>query len=198
MRRREHQSGFGTVEILLVVLVVAVLAVAGLVVYQHHRNSTSKNNAATGSTQSTGQSQGSTSPQPAATTYFTVTEWGVRAPYSGSLKLSYTMSSDKRTATFSSDQLTALSSDCVGYGGSIIRWSKDDLVSEGTPTANTPTAASYFAGKDPSTYAHIADYYYMFKHAQSGCGNIDNTAATASQTNDAVKALVPNLQAIPN
>ena len=40
MRQREHQSGFGTVEILLVVLVVAVLAVTGLVLYHHKSGGT--------------------------------------------------------------------------------------------------------------------------------------------------------------
>lgn len=194
MRRREHQSGFSTTVILLVVLVVAALAVTGLVAYQHHRNNISKNNAATGSTQSTGQSQGTTSTQPAATTYFNITEWGVRAPYSGSLKLSYTMSSNGNSAIFSSDQLTALSSDCIGKGGSVVRYSPTDFAGpyqQGQTVEQAATAS-------PSLYTHIGSYYYIFRHVQSACGNVDSTAATESQTNNAVKALVPNLQAIPN
>jgi len=135
--------------------------------------------------------------------YLDIKEWGVRAPYSGSLKLSYTVSSSSSgggSAVFSSDQLTALSSDCPGRGGSIIRWASTDQVSEGPPDESTPTAASYFAGKDPSTfpYAHIGNYYYTFAHDQAACGDLNTTAALQSQTNDAVKALVPNLQAIPN
>jgi len=129
-----------------------------------------------------------------ATQYLTIKEWGVRAPYSGSLKLSYKMSPDKRTATFSSDQLTALSSDCVGYGGAIVRYLPTDYASvyqQGPTVEQTAT-------QTPSLYKHVGNYYYIFRHAQSGCGNVDSTAATASQTNDAVKALVPNLQAIPN
>ncbi len=134
------------------------------------------------------------------TQYLTIKEWGVRAPYSGSLKLSDTMSSDRRTATFSSEQLTALSSACTGRGGFIIRWASTDQVSEGPPDANTPTAEQAFADKDPSTvpYAHIGNYYYTFAHDQAACGDLTTTAALQSQTNDAVKALVPNLQAVPN
>jgi type II secretory pathway pseudopilin PulG len=135
---------------------------------------------------------------PTSKQYLTISEWGVKAPYSGSLKLTYTMSSNSKTATFSSDQLTALSSDCIRKGGSIIRWASTDQVSEGPPDANTPTAAKAFAGANPLTYAHIGNYYYTFAHAQSGCGDINTTAVLQSQTNDAVKFLVPNLQAIPN
>src|SRR6266567_5033744 len=43
------QSGFSVIEVLLIVLVVAVLAATGIVVYQRHR----PGNAATGSTQTT-------------------------------------------------------------------------------------------------------------------------------------------------
>ena len=65
MRRREHQSGFGTVEILLVVLVVAALAATGLVVYQRHKTNNAKDRAAANQTQTTTQPQNTTSTQPA-------------------------------------------------------------------------------------------------------------------------------------
>lgn len=202
MRKQERQSGFGTTVILLVVLVVALVAVSGVVLYQHHKSST-KDAAATNSHQTTGQQVGTTGTQPTqtqATTYLTIKEWGVRVPYSGSLKLSYTMSTDSRTATFSSEQLTALSSDCNGRGGSIVRWASTDKVSEGTPDANTPTAEQAFAGKDPSAvpYAHIGNFYFTFAHDQAACGDPTTTAALQSQTNNAVKALVPNLQVAAN
>ena len=202
MPTKPKQSGFSIIEVSLVILVVAVLSATGFVVYQHHKPSSAKNSAATSSNQPTEQPQGTTTTQSAQTTrqYLTIKEWGVRVPYSGSLKLSYTMSLESRTATFSSDQLTALSSDCVGRSGLIIRWASTDQVSEGPPDANTPTAANAFAGKDPSTlpYAHIGNYYFTFAHDQAACGDLNTTAATQSQTNDAVKALVANLQAIPN
>lgn len=197
MKRQSRQVGFSIVEALIVVVAIGVIGTAGWFVYQHNRPKPT--NAASNPSHSSSQQTQQPTASPSSTTqYFTIKEWGVEAPYSGSLKLSYTMSADGKSAIFSSDQLSALSSDCVGKGGAIGRWSKDDLVSEGPPTSSTPTAANYFAAKDPLTYKHIADYYYMFVHVQSGCGNIDSTAATQSQTNDAVESLVPNLQAIPN
>lgn len=202
MRRNEHQSGFSTTIVLLLVLIVTALAATSLVVYQHQKSSSAKSSAATGTTQTTTQPQNSTTAQPAQTTtqYFTIKEWGVRAPYSGNLKLSYTMSPGNQTATFSSDQLTALSSDCTNRGGSILRWASTDQVSNGPVDASTPTATNYFAGKDPSTfgYAHIGNYYYMFVHDQAACGDLTSTTAVQSQTNNAVKALVPTLQATTN
>ena len=197
---RRKQAGFSVIEVLLVVLVVVVLAATGFVVYQRHQTNSAKDRAAANTTQTNTQPQNTTSTQPAQTTtqYLTIKEWGVRAPYSGSLKLIYTMSADSRTATFSSDELTALSTDCTGRGGFITRWASTDQVSEGPADASTPTAASYFAQAAPSTYAHIGNYYYTFAHDQAACGDLNTTAALQSQTNDAVKALVANLQAIPN
>ena len=102
--RESKYGGFTIVEAIVVVAVVAVMGVTGWFVYQHNRPTDTK--AASGSTPSNNQ-QTSTTP----TTYFTINEWGVRAPYSGSLKLSYTLATDSTgnsSATFSSDQLSAL------------------------------------------------------------------------------------------
>jgi type II secretory pathway pseudopilin PulG len=76
---KRDQSGFSTIEALLVVLVVAVLAVIGFVVYQRHKPSSAKNSAATSQTQ--------TKTQPAQTTtqYLTIKEWGVKLPLSSAI-----------------------------------------------------------------------------------------------------------------
>ena len=71
MRRREHQSGFGTVEIVLVVFVIAALAVTGLVLLQRHKNNSANNSAAT--------RQNNTATQPQST----VTESAQANPYQG-------------------------------------------------------------------------------------------------------------------
>src|SRR5437588_468023 len=54
---KRDQSGFGVIEVLFVVLVVAALAVSGFVVYQRHKPSVVKNSAATNQTQTTTQPQ---------------------------------------------------------------------------------------------------------------------------------------------
>jgi type II secretory pathway pseudopilin PulG len=194
-RRESRQSGFGVVEVLAVIAVVAVLGASGWFVYQH--NQPKKTEAA----QNTGQTtiRQTTKPTPTPTTnYISIPEWGVRAPYSGNLKLKYTMSSDGTGASFSSDELTALSNKCADNGGGIVRWSQDDTSSRPAYESNQE-ADNYLSGKpSTSTYAHIGQYYYGFVHSQSGCGDINSTATLQSQTNDAVKALVPNLEKIPN
>ena len=57
MRQREHQSGLGTVKIVLMVFVIAVLSVTGLVLYQHRKPNSDKNSAATSQTQTATQPQ---------------------------------------------------------------------------------------------------------------------------------------------
>jgi prepilin-type N-terminal cleavage/methylation domain-containing protein len=190
---KRNQSGFSVVEVSLVLLVVAVLAATGFVVYLRQQSSSAKGDVPTTSVQTTTQPT-------TTTTYFDIKEWGVRAPYSGSLKLTYRMSAGDKSATFSADQLSALSSECAGRGGTIIRWAPTDKFSAGPPDAYTPTAEQAFAGKEPSAvpYAHIGNYYYTFAHDQAACGNIDTTTVIYSQTNNAVEALVANLQATPN
>jgi hypothetical protein len=91
MRRREHQSGFGTVKIVLTVSVIAVMAVTGLVLYQQHKPNSANNSAATSQTQATTQPQSTTTTQPAAATaqYLTIKEWGVKLPLSGNIKDAY-------------------------------------------------------------------------------------------------------------
>lgn len=69
MQKRTAQSGFGYLMVFLAILAVAVLAVSGFEIYQHHKsNIKSKAAAATSSTQPTGQPQPSTGTQPATTT----------------------------------------------------------------------------------------------------------------------------------
>jgi len=84
MKRQEHQSGFGTVEMLLIVLVIGIVGAAGWLVYQHNRPKAT--NAAPNTSQTSNPQTTTTTPTQ-TTTYFIINEWGVRAPYSGSLKL---------------------------------------------------------------------------------------------------------------
>lgn len=70
MRRREYQSGFGTVGVLSIILVVAVLVAICLVIYQRHNKPSSiKTSAATSQTQQTRQQQSTTNTQPQTTPY---------------------------------------------------------------------------------------------------------------------------------
>src|SRR5215471_579514 len=57
---KRYQSGFSAVEIFLFFLIVSVLSVTGLVLYQRHLDSHSKNNTATSPSQTTVQQKSST------------------------------------------------------------------------------------------------------------------------------------------
>ncbi len=90
MRQREHQSGLGTVKIVLMVFVIAVLSVTGLVLYQHRKPNSDKNSAATSTTQTTTQPQSTTTTQPAPTvSYLQIKEWGVKLPLSSAINDAY-------------------------------------------------------------------------------------------------------------
>ena len=91
MQAQKHtpkQLGFSVIEALLIVLVVAALAGTGYVVFHLHKSS-AKNSAATGSTQTTGQQQSTTSTQPQPTAYLDVKEWGVKIPLSSAISDAY-------------------------------------------------------------------------------------------------------------
>ena|SRR5215831_3164556 len=101
-KAQSRQAGFSSIEIVLAVLVIGAMAAIGLDVYQRQRSTTTTNTTQTAIRQTVIQ------PAP-ATTYFAIKEWGVRAPYSGTLKLTYTIATAATvsgSATFSSDQLT--------------------------------------------------------------------------------------------
>src|SRR5450759_2265728 len=88
---KRNQSGFSIIEISLVILVVAVLAVSGFVVYQRHKSTSTKSTADTSKSQTTTQPQGTTSTQPAqsATQYLTIKELGIRFKLSAAITDAY-------------------------------------------------------------------------------------------------------------
>lgn len=190
--RKLNQKGFSAVEALLVIIILLLIGFTGYYVW-HSQHETNKTYASAAKT-----AQSSAGKQAADTTgTVVIKEWGVEAPYSGSLSLSYAIGqgTDTNSAAFSSTQLTNASTDCIGRGGAITRYSGDaDATNLG---GDGKTIAQYAMALDKSAYAHIGNYYYFFVHDQAACG--DNPSATQSlqqQTNSAVKTLVPKLKAV--
>ena len=187
-----NQKGFTAIEAVLIVVILAIIGGTGYYVYQANNKSTD--------TQNTAQLNAESAvPHKAAgkTTYTTITEWGVRAPYSGSLKLQYTLSSDGKQADFTSDKLVATDAACTDqFGGQIDRYAPADIATpDGT---GTTTAKDRAATASKSTYAYVGGYYYFFTHSQAACGtDPDKTKTVQQQTNAAVEALVPKLQTVP-
>ena len=204
MRRREHQSGFSTSVILLAVLVVAALAVTGLVVYQHHKNST-KNSAATSPTQTTTQPQSTTTTQPAQTTtqYLDIKEWGIRASYSGSLTLQYTANGSNSMSVSSSQLAAGGPAVCSAAGNSdagiLSRYLPTDS-NLGPKIPANETAQQYIDQNATVPHATIGNHIYIYwgnNYLTNGVYNGPcNDKTAALQTISAYSDLVPNLAAV--
>ncbi|MDQ2906218.1 MAG: hypothetical protein M3Y81_22080 [Chloroflexota bacterium] len=193
-KRKADQSGFSSIIVLLGVLVIAAIAVSSLAVYQHHKNS-SKTTASTNSPQTTTQQSKNTTttqPTPTTTQYFTITQWDVRSPYTGTDTFTYKLSADNKLATVISKQLASKDIGCASFGaGQIERFASTDHAYSGDIG---PTAAQD-ATQNPTSYTYVGGYYYRFVHDQSGCGSI--SISDQNQANNAVKALVATFQAVP-
>lgn len=188
-----NQRGFGAVEALLIIVIVGIVGGTGYYVYRANNNSTNTQDSAQ-TDANTAAPHKKTDAKPTVQ-YETLTEWGVRAPVSGSLKLQYTMSSDGKQANFTSAQLLAVDSACTAdFGGTISRYAPTDNASTG---GASQTAKDRAAQSDKSTYAYVGGYYYFFDHSQAACGSDpDKTVNLQQETNSAVKALVPKLQTV--
>lgn len=202
---KRNQSGFSIIEISLVILVVSVLAVSGFVVYQRHKPGSTKTSAATTPTQTTSQQTNTTSTQPQPTTYLTIKEWVVQAPYSGPLNLQYSFAlGDSNNMALSSSQLAAggpalCASTPNSDAGILARYLPTDA-DLGPNMPVSETAAQYIAQNPTVPHATIGNYIYIY------WGNSYLTNGTyigpcndkniALQTIAAYSALVPMLQAI--
>jgi cytoskeletal protein RodZ len=205
---RKNSDGFTIVELLLVIIIVILLGFVGWYVYHTDHKTTASTK--TSNTNSSTSSSTSTSTKK----YFTITQWGVRAPYSGSLTLEYSIVTQTypvdtqgdldnvQYAGFNSDQLAASNpSACTDGdgGGSIMRYAPTDHVYGEADGTDLGTASQYFVSGNAASaglvYNKVGNYYYQFVHVQAPCST--NTDLV-SQTNNAVESLVQNLEAVPS
>jgi hypothetical protein len=181
----KNKQGFGTIEGILIVAVVVLLGVVGFMVYKN------SNEPATPSHKVNTTPVKKTTPP--TTSYFTIKEWGVRAPYDGQDTLTYKLSNENKLATVISKQLADKDPGCAEYGaGTITRLSPSD----GAYADRTGPAVEEYAKQTPDLYTHIGNYYYQFDHDQAQCGNI--SLDDQNKANNEVKALVASLKAVPN
>ena len=191
----KSSAGFGAVEMLLLVLIVLVAAFAGYYVAHNHNQTKPVASASTSTTK-----KSTTSTQK----YFTITPWGIRAPYDGSLTLDYTTpKTDSQGLTYtllSSTELDNSDPTCVngGYGGSLARYlATDEYLAGDGEVDSGMTAAAYAATLSSADYGHAGNYYYFLIHAQGICGSSQSSQDLLSQTASAFKTLLPELQVIP-
>jgi hypothetical protein len=191
-------TGFTVVELLLVIIIIILVGFAGWYVYHtDHKTTVSSSNAGTTSAKTSSTSTTKT------VSYFTITQWGVRAPYSGSLTLEYTAptGSDPAEINLSSAQLDASDPACQSspnYGGVLERYTSTDIVQNEDGTSSGLTPSQYFAQNDITTgYAHIGNYYYWYIHPNGVCGSSQSSQNIQTQTDSGFQAIVLTLQAVP-
>lgn len=170
MGQRTNQSGFGTIEIVLVLAVVAVLAVTGLVVYQHHTSTSAKITAAANSPSTTTQPKSTPTTQPAqtATQYLTITEWGVKLPLSSTIQDAYYTVKGSNTCADGLPNTTWLgltslnSSGCnIDNTGPSSTASPIGSIIRVAPTDRDPVSGSLYTQQDPNGVT-IGNYYYAY------------------------------------
>lgn len=182
-KNKNIEAGFGALEIILIVALVTVIGVVG---YQAWQNSQTKT---THQTSSKSTSPTPTTPASPAVKYFTIKEWGVKAPLSGTDQLSYTISGN--LATIISGELAAKNAGCSTYGaGQIRRLSPTD----GVQATGTGAAAADYAKQNPGSLTYVGGYYYMYVHDQAACST-DQSIDAQNQANVATQSLVAHLQA---
>ena len=159
--RHKDMQGFSAVVILVVVVVVGLVALSGYFVYKDQTvkpvavSPVSNINIAKTPTLK----------------YLSISQWGVRAPYSGSDTLSYRLSRSGNYTVIVSQNM-AQNYGCTGTnnepsGAGIISRSL------ATATASTPTPETYaqLARQDPKDNKQIGEYVYSFAHDQAACSN---------------------------
>lgn len=170
------QKGFALLEIFLITLILVVVILGGYLVWSNTRT---KSNLTKKSTQT----------QVANTQKnLYIKEWGVRASYSGSQALRYTIDSSSSFAYIDSPDLVAADPNCA-IAATIQRALPSDFVNE------TQTAKQYAASSKTTDYAYINGYYYFYNYPHSTCSPKQSAEELETTVNAEVMSLVPKLHA---
>src|SRR5579871_5801589 len=95
------QNGFSAIEGLLILVIVGLIGFTGWYVWHSKNNSDKALSEAQAVSNSTlPKTAASSSSSVTKQEFVTIKEWGVRAPYSGKLTLSYKLSDNNREANF--------------------------------------------------------------------------------------------------
>lgn len=192
---KKNEAGFSAVEMTLVIVIVALIGAVGWLVYKNHHKTTtaaitstatSSTKPATSTKTTTSATQPTTSSNKPTTcttspasnkesdaSYLTITQWGVRAPYTSSDTLSYVIcDNDTNTAVIISKNMSdnfgcSGANDLPSGAGQIFR----GLASAADDSENSPTPPKYAqdAQRDPTDFKQVGNYVYSFVRDEAAC-----------------------------
>lgn len=200
MQTKNRESGFGLIEAIIVIVIVAAIGVGGWYVWQKNQERSSPT-----AQQTTTTSNETASSIAADKQTFAIAEWNIDAKNKSAYELRYKMSSDKRYAYFTATALTAAtSSDACGIemingvqmsgGGRIARYTADEKTAE-YPDMTAQALAAYY-DKDTTLkdkYTKVGAYYYFYITPQGACS--DKSLDLQEKVNVAVNGLMSTFSA---
>lgn len=195
--KKLNQKGFSAVEALLIVIILAILGGTGYYVYHANSKATDNQNKAQtdANTAAPHKKNAKSAKSSSKQKYLTVTQWGVRFPYSGSDTYTYRPNDDPSSISVVSANLSAKYG-CDSFGAGLIgRFKADERIN----TDGSGPTATQAAASDPSAWGHVGDYYFQFHPDQAACANKPTDASAAAQHEawNAVGLIVPKAEAIP-
>ncbi len=203
---KSSQSGFGILELLLIVLMAGIIGGTGYYVWRSYNQTNNSLKAVASSTnqlikRKTTSSTTATTVKPVATAstdqYLVIKEWGVRMKLSPELADAYYAFAPNETtsAYLSTKSLVAVAPSCAPLAtsiGAIYRQTE----------AEYQAASQASSGDNPPGNIKIGKYHYGFLGTQAGCFDSSNTAAqkimNAQQPRAGFVTAEKTLEAVPS
>jgi hypothetical protein len=198
LKLKQDNNGFSVFELVIIIVIVGLIGVVGWMVYKNHHKTV-----ASSVTASTTKSIPNTPAKPATpstpASYFTISQWGIRAPYSGALALQYVQDTNPTNRMFvSSTQLNeggpSICTTANGGAGYIGRYlPSDDIPTEGPPAETAQAFVSQnFAATNtvPPAYSKVGNYYYIYFDSSNDCSNTTIQTQTTQAFTNIVDSLV--------
>ena len=185
-KNRRAESGFGAIEVVVIVLILIIVGMVGWYVLTHNKDD-SKNNAnqSTNSNQTADWSQKSNNDQPA----LAISNWGVEVPNAGE-KFSLEAGS---SSSYYINLTTSVPSCPKTIVGSINRERPDDVVTE-EDFPSGPAGKTWKEVMHGNGTVTLGGYIYWFQPPQAACSGSDEDAAKQSAATKEFKVLFSNLR----
>ena len=212
MKIKNNEPGFGTIEIILILVIIVLIGAVGWLVYKGHNKQANLNNTAQANSNKAnggkgGGAGGDQGPQtgPAKTEVFLITEWKlsatIPAPPEDAALIQYKLSTvnGQAAAYFTTQELIdSDKSDCTADhapGGIVLKAMPTDHYyspADGTDTGQTVAQALQSGAASP--YKQVGSYDYWYSHPQGICSTASNGAQLQNDAIKQVQAIVSKLQ----